>query len=223
MVGDFMIIEDDYKNLNENDDNIKGEFLENMSHEIRTPLNVIIGFSEILYSQISDIRQKNYIKAINTAGNDLLNLINDILDLCKIEAGQIENLEKKKMLISDKAMINKELLKEMSESNRKNMDNYNIYTDIYDMKLPVQVESEFIEEVLPLVDKLKVGIKGNIAKELSSMLINIGRNYNVEVITNMGRLFSEAVECFDIIKINEYLKLFEKWITIIKQREVGKI
>lgn len=80
----------DAKELAEKADKSKSEFIANMSHEIRTPLNAVIGFSEILYSQIEDIKQKNYLQSINTAGKSLLNLINDILDLSKIEAGMME-------------------------------------------------------------------------------------------------------------------------------------
>jgi signal transduction histidine kinase/FixJ family two-component response regulator len=68
----------------------KSEFLANMSHEIRTPMNAVIGFSELLSTLVTDKKQKSYLDSIQTAGKALLTLINDILDLSKIEAGRLE-------------------------------------------------------------------------------------------------------------------------------------
>ena len=68
----------------------KSEFLANMSHEIRTPLNAVIGFTELLESQINDNKQKKYLRSVKAGGRSLLTIINDILDLSKIEAGKME-------------------------------------------------------------------------------------------------------------------------------------
>jgi signal transduction histidine kinase/CheY-like chemotaxis protein len=68
----------------------KSEFLANISHEIRTPMNAIMGFSELLSTQTTDNKQKNYLGAIKTASKTLMSLIDDILDLSKIEAGKLD-------------------------------------------------------------------------------------------------------------------------------------
>ncbi len=67
----------------------KSEFLANMSHEIRTPLNAILGFSYLLEDMVSDGEGKEYLAAISASGQNLLTLINDILDLSRIEAGKL--------------------------------------------------------------------------------------------------------------------------------------
>lgn len=67
----------------------KSKFLANMSHEIRTPMNAILGFTEILDSQIKDSEQRGFLASISSSSNLLLNIINDILDLSVVEADKL--------------------------------------------------------------------------------------------------------------------------------------
>ncbi|WP_027183067.1 hybrid sensor histidine kinase/response regulator [Desulfovibrio inopinatus] len=67
----------------------KSEFLANMSHEIRTPMNAIIGLSQVALDAGPPPRQQHYFDSINKAGKSLLNIVNDILDYSKIEAGKL--------------------------------------------------------------------------------------------------------------------------------------
>jgi PAS domain S-box-containing protein len=71
-------------------DKIKSQFLANMSHEIRTPMNAIMGFAEILKEQVKKPQHLQYIDIILSSSMTLLELINDILDLSKVEAGKME-------------------------------------------------------------------------------------------------------------------------------------
>ncbi|MCF8368504.1 MAG: response regulator [Bacteroidales bacterium] len=71
-------------------DTLKTAFLANMSHEIRTPVNAIVGFADLLKDKnLSDEDKNVYIEYITTGGKTLLNLINDIIDISKIESGQV--------------------------------------------------------------------------------------------------------------------------------------
>ena len=71
----------------------KDDFLANMSHEIRTPLNGIMGMDEMILRDTKETKIRNYALEIKSAGNTLLSIINDILDLSKIESGNFEIIE----------------------------------------------------------------------------------------------------------------------------------
>jgi signal transduction histidine kinase len=85
-------------------DRAKSEFLANMSHELRTPLNAILGFSDMMNHQtfgpLGDQHYKEYSEGIFDSGDHLLSLINDILDISKIEAGRVE-LDNEDLLLSE--------------------------------------------------------------------------------------------------------------------------
>lgn len=91
----------------EQSDKLKSAFLANMSHEIRTPMNGILGFSQLLLETEDKEELKEFIEVINKNGNHLLALINDIIDISKVEAGMLS-------LSSNEFSIN-ELLDEVNE------------------------------------------------------------------------------------------------------------
>ncbi|MFC1467332.1 response regulator [Verrucomicrobiota bacterium] len=68
----------------------KSEFLSNMSHEIRTPMNAVLGFAEVLKGKETDHQKLHWVELIHSSGKTLLTLINDVLDLSKVEAGKLE-------------------------------------------------------------------------------------------------------------------------------------
>lgn len=92
----------------ENASKAKSTFLANVSHEIRTPLNAIVGFSELLIAENLDSKSAEHIDDIRSSARNLLAIINDILDISKIESGRVELVEEKYRLsevLKDTAMI----------------------------------------------------------------------------------------------------------------------
>lgn len=78
------------KELAKKESNFKSIFLANMSHDIRTPMNIILGFISIMLEKNKDEEFHEYLKKVNNVATNLLGLLNDILDISKIEAGKIE-------------------------------------------------------------------------------------------------------------------------------------
>mgnify|MGYP004502795317 CR=1 FL=1 len=104
----------DAKKKAEDLNSLKSAFLANMSHEIRTPLNAIVGFSELLIDAESKEQQEEYSRIIQANSGQLLQLVNDILDLSKIEAGTMEFIDHEFELNT--------VLKEAEESLRLRLD-----------------------------------------------------------------------------------------------------
>ncbi|MBN2280712.1 MAG: response regulator [Candidatus Marinimicrobia bacterium] len=144
-------------------DAAKSTFLANMSHEIRTPLNSIIGFSELLSDLIATPIEQNYLKSIKASGKSLLTLINDILDLSKIEAGKFE--------IEYEPVKPGEILNEIELIFRKNiMDKSLSYIVEIDDSIPRVLmldETRFRQILLNLVgNAIKFTEKGHIRVKL---------------------------------------------------------
>lgn len=113
---------------------MKDEFLATMSHELRTPLNSILGFSEVLQGASGlNERQKKFVKNIQTSGRDLLLLINDILDLAKIESGRSETVP---VELSCADLIERQVAAIMPMAEKKNL---NVSTWI-DPELPILLQ-----------------------------------------------------------------------------------
>ena len=106
----------------------KDDFLANMSHEIRTPLNGIMGMDEMILRDTKENRTRNYALEIKSAGNTLLSIINDILDLSKIESGNFEILPVDYELAS---VLNDVLNMTRIRAQKKDLEfNYNVSEDI---------------------------------------------------------------------------------------------
>lgn len=121
-------------------DKAKNEFIANISHELRTPLNAIIGFSDVLQSKIFgelNLKQLEYISDINSSGVHLLGMINEILDLAKIES-KVLKINKKEFKVKDSILEVINII--MPLANKKK----------------ISIEKNFIEDVVIKADYQKI-------------------------------------------------------------------
>jgi len=105
--------------------NMQEQFLANMSHEIRTPMNSILGFTNLLKRTELNPMQREYVQNIHSAGENLLTLVNDILDLSKIEAGMMHMEETRFSLRSMVSSVGAMFIEKIREKNLK----FNVHID----------------------------------------------------------------------------------------------
>ncbi len=149
---------------------LKSDFLANMSHEIRTPMNAIIGFSNILQKKITDEKLQSFVQRIAQSGNNLLDLINDILDISKIEAGQLKIQNEK----TDLGKTFDEILLVFSEiSERKQIP---IHINI-DKKSPTQVNIDALRLRQIMLNLLSNALKFT---EKGSVSVHIAHRNNMQ-------------------------------------------
>ncbi len=154
----------------------KSEFLANMSHEIRTPINAIIGMNELITMETANCQIREYSANIKSASNHLLEIVNDILDLEKIEAGKLELLESSYQtgdLLESVIQITKH------KADEKNLD---LYLDI-DRSLPKGLwgDEKRIREIMInlLNNAVKYTHKGSITLSLKS--IREGNQFKLKI------------------------------------------
>jgi PAS domain S-box-containing protein len=121
----------------------KSQFLSSMSHELRTPLNAILGFSELIKITTNDEVTKNHAQEIINGGNHLLTLINDLLDLSKIESGNIA-------VIIDRINFNNNLNQVLSLiKNLADKNNIKIHNKVsFDTDIEIKVDEKYFKQVL---------------------------------------------------------------------------
>ncbi len=157
----------------------KSEFLANMSHEIRTPLNAVIGFSEVLFHKEKDTKKKGYLQSIQSSGKSLLSLINDVLDLSKIEAGKLE--------LSYSSVSIQSLFKEMSAIFRHRITDKGINFEVMvDASLP---ESLLLDETR--LRQIIINLIGNAVKFTEKGFINLSVRVMEKVSDSQSRVTLE--------------------------------
>jgi len=163
---------EDQRDKSDSANQAKSEFLANMSHEIRTPMNAVLGFTEILKSKERDQEKFSYLERIHSSGKTLMTLINDILDLSKIESGKME------LQYSITSIVF--ILKEMNTIFERK---------VLDKGVDFQVETEASVPEALLIDETR----------LRQILINLIGNAIKFTDTGFIRLLATAIETDQVI------------------------
>lgn len=185
----------------EESNRLKSAFLANMSHEIRTPLNSIVGFSEILAITEDEAERQEYIQIIKNNNNLLLQLINDILDLAKIEAGTLE-------FVFSEVNINS-LIEEIAQTTQLKMIHPNVTFSVEE-RLPrciIRTERNRVFQVINnfITNAIKFTHQGSI--KLGYRLSSPGTLYFYVSDTGCGIAPDKREKVFDrFIKLNNFVQ-----------------
>ncbi|MEG4497553.1 PAS domain S-box protein [Microcoleus sp. F10-C6] len=188
----------------------KSQFLASMSHELRTPLNAILGFSQVMArnSSITE-EQKEYIKIINRSGEHLLDLINDVLSMSKIEAGQI-TINKSRFNLYN--LLNS--IKEMLQLKANSKGLHLIFEHTGELPHYIQTDEAKLRQVLInlLGNAIKFTQKGTVTLRVSSQVEN-----NTTVVEKKSQLYFEIIDTGPGISPSEISTLFKPFV----QTETG--
>ncbi|WP_332982569.1 PAS domain S-box protein [Microcoleus sp. A003_D6] len=182
----------------------KSQFLASMSHELRTPLNAILGFSQVMArnSSITE-EQKEYIEIINRSGEHLLELINDVLSMSKIEAGQITITESRFNLYN---FLNS--LREMLQLKANSKGLRLIFENIGDLPQYIQTDEAKLRQVL-------INLLGNAIKFTQQGTVTLRVSSPAE---NKSQLYFEIADTGSGISPSEIYSLFQPFV----QTETGR-
>ncbi len=183
----------------------KSEFLANMSHEVRTPLNAILGFAELLYKSTDDPKQKKYLGIIQQSGTSLLALINDILDLSRIEAGKLElkyhYMDLQKMFFEIKSIFTQKIEDKQLNFDIKIAEGFPALIYLDEIRIR-QVLFNLVGNAVKFTDKGSIVLSAKHEKD--------GENYNITIqVEDTGIGISdehreEVFEAFRQFQVNSY-------------------
>ncbi len=145
----------------------RGEFLANMSHEIRTPMTAILGYADLLGEQIADSSNLQFVDTIRRNGRYLLDIINDILDLSKIDAGKVA-IQKEKVQLRDILSDSIALLKVRAEEKGIGLYTY------FDSGVPEAIETD-----AKRLRQILLNLIGNAVKFTDHGHVNVTVRYNL--------------------------------------------